>query len=516
MTRRLLVEVLAGPSVGETYEHREETILVGRGSNCQLQVSSPHVSRQQCELSWQGDQLVLENLGTVNVTYLNDRPIERVYVQDGDLITFCDVALRVRIPRAGAQKQDPDRTVAFPKDQVAAAGAGHPLPQPGSDATVVRSQPPNQDTHPPGPLGGPPPPGPPPNRPPPPGQPVPGALGTGMYGTLSGQHAAHQRPPGPPPGAPPPRSAPPPPPPPGMLGTQKFPAGLHLQPPGAAQIGQGPPAGMPPQRPGPPPGMPGSPPGMPGPPPGMPPQARPGMPGAHPGHPGAHQGRPGGPPQHPGAQSVNQARKKRKRKGKQGPNLPLIRNVVLVAAAIIVLLAFAKALTDNSGSSSTKKEPPTASAPPEPTPAVVVKDPSDPRTDEEIVREAQKLYGTGSTYLREYRIADENLWTAKEYMERARDELAIVPSEKWPPFAGEIEQKLAETEGLLDQEFRRLKLAYVREKSAGNYSRALEELERMQRIFPNRDDERHQFSRKQKKVLNKLMSGGGGGGIFGG
>ena len=241
---------------------------------------------------------------------------------------------------------------------------------------------------------------------------------------------------------------------------------------------------------------------MPGPPRGMQPPA--GMPG------------PAGPAGHgPGAESVDRPRKKRKKKGKQSPNLPLIRNVVLVAAAIIVLLAFAFALTQPTDTSA-KNDLPTATDVPDETPAPIVKSPDDPRTDEEIVQEGQKLYGTGSTYLREYRIADENLWTAKEYMERARDELRIVPSEKWPPFAVEIDQKLAETEGLLDQEFRRLKLAYVREKSAGNYDRAMEELERLQRIFPSKEDERHQFARKQKKALNNLMNGGGGSGIFGG
>jgi len=220
---------------------------------------------------------------------------------------------------------------------------------------------------------------------------------------------------------------------------------------------------------------------------------------------------------HPGpgrasSQSVERPRKKRKKKSKSAPNLPLIRNVVLVAAAIIVLLAFAYALTQPGDDG---PEPPTASVETETAAPLPVKPADDPRTDEEIIREAQKLFGTGSTYLREYRIADENLWTAKEYMERAQTELYYVPSEKWPPFAPEIEAKLADTEGLLDQEFRRLKLAYVREKSAGNYERAMEELERLQRIFPSKDDQRHLFARKQKKALNKLMSGGGSTGYFG-
>ena len=87
---------------------------MGRGATCGLQLASPHVSRQQCEFSWQGDQLVLENLGTVNVTYLNDRPIERVYVQDGDLVTFCDVALRVRLPKEAAVQDAGERTRVHP------------------------------------------------------------------------------------------------------------------------------------------------------------------------------------------------------------------------------------------------------------------------------------------------------------------------------------------------------------------------------------------------------------------
>ncbi len=238
----------------------------------------------------------------------------------------------------------------------------------------------------------------------------------------------------------------------------------------------------------------------------------PGPPAGMSGPTGAQSGIRGGPPGHAGAQSVDRPRKRRKKKG--GPaNLPLIRNVVLVAAAIIVLLAFAYALTQPGARGGPEIPTQTVEAEtPEPHPP---KPDDDPRTDEEILREAQKLFGTGATYLREHRIADENLWTAKEYMERARTELYYVPSEKWPPFAPEIEQKLAETEGLLDQEFRRLKLAYVREKSAGDYERAMEELERLQRVFPSKDDQRHLFARKQKQALNKLMSGGGETSYFG-
>ncbi|MCO4768759.1 MAG: FHA domain-containing protein [Deltaproteobacteria bacterium] len=478
MARLIQVEILAGPDVGETYSLREDTILVGRGSQCQLQVSSPHVSRQQCEMSWQGDQLVLENLGTVNHTYLNDRPIERVYVQDGDLITFCDIALRVRIPREGAAKQDPEATVAFAGSSMDSR-AGAPLPKPGAEATVVKQGPTHggQDTHPPGPLGGLPP-GPPPGPP-------PGGIGTGTYGHLSGQHPAHL---GAPP--PPPRGGPP----------QGPPSQFGL-PPGVPP--QGPPSQM-----GMPPNMGRSSMGMP-PAPGMPSSAgMPGTPGRAPG--------PGAPGPRRSSSGVITAKKRKKKgrgkgKGKKAPpNLPLIRNVVLVGAAVVILLSFAYALT----------QPSTAPVAPgpgttTPTPEEIILPPRNDRTDQEIIAEAQRLFGIGSTYLREYQIADENLWTSVEFMKRSKGQLGLVPPENWPAFASEMDRKIAEAEGLLDQEFRRLKLAYVREKSAGNYDRALEEMERLQRIFPDKEDERYQFGRKQKKVLDKLMRGKKGGSVFG-
>ncbi len=494
--------MLAGPDVGETHSLREDTILVGRGSQCQLQIASPHVSRQQCEMIWQGDQLVLENLGTVNHTYLNDRPIERVYVQDGDLITFCDIALRVRIPREGPPKPDPEATVAY-QGNSADSRAGAPLPQPGSDATVVKQGPApgGQDTHPPGPLGGP---------PPPPGMPAgppPGSLGPGSFGHMSGQHPAH------PGGAPAPSAGMPLQGPPSLHGMPpgmppQGPSSLHGMPPGMSPQGplsrHGLPPGMPPQGPsslhGMPPGMPQAPHGMPG---------APGMPGAAPGDPRSAQSQ--------SASGVMSAKKKRKKgKGRTGPpsNLPMIRNIVLAGAGIVILLSFAYALTQP-GSSGT--EPAT----PEPTPEVddglagCAEIERNSRTDQEVVAEAQRLFGIGSTYLREYQIADENLWTSVDFMRKSKCELALVPPEKWPAFSSEMDRKMSEAEGRLDQEFRSLKLAYVQHKSAGDYDRALEDMERLQRVFPDREDERHQFARKQKKVLSRLMSGKKGGGVFG-
>jgi len=200
----------------------------------------------------------------------------------------------------------------------------------------------------------------------------------------------------------------------------------------------------------------------------------------------------------------------KKRKGRKPPtNVTLIRNIVLVAAAIVVLLAFAYVMTQ-------PVDPPPDTAPtadnelatPEPPPR-------NDRTNEEIVAEAQRLFNTGSTLLRQYAIHDENLWRTVDLMGRAKGQLSLVPPESWPAFAAEIDSKMGEAEGLLDQQFRRIKLVYIQEKAAGNLDRALEELDRLQRIFPDKTNERFLFARKQKQILDRQMRGKKGGSVFG-
>jgi len=489
---RFEVEVLAGTNVGQTFDFSDETVVVGRAAHCALQLNSPHVSRQQCELSWQGDQLVLENLGTVNVTYLNDRPIERVYVQDGDLITFCDVALRVRMARRGEPTADPDRTVVF---------SGDPSPPNMGPETTV----------PPGPAGPPrPPPAPPPQHRPPASPGAPGhiqstaqfqAFPNGPPGVPQPQ-PAHLRP-GPPPGPPP--GGPPAPqrsaqfPSPGMSSGQ-LPAASR--PPGPQRPAPGTPA--------PPPGMPGPPPGMPGPPPGM--RAPAGMPGPPPGMPGA----PPGMPMPPGGgsmttgpgrapDSVESARKKKRK----APNAQMIRNVAIVVIAVSLLLIVVT-LVQRSGSTKAPKTTPAAAAAPagpdNPAEALPVVE-RGPRTDEEILAEADRLYRVAKKFHEEYLVSDERLWEAYSRYQTTKAQLLLVDQQKWPGFAREIQPRVDEVSELLDAEYRKARINYVRNKDAGNYEGGIREMERLLRMFPDKNDTRHQFAREKKRQLRSMMKG---------
>lgn|GEM_PF-1692597 len=504
MPQKLVVEILAGPNVGESYEFEEDAILVGRGSQCGLQLPSPHVSRQQCELSVQGDQVILENLGSVNGTYLNDRPIDRVYVQDGDLITFCDVALRVRIPRPG-QQVDPDRTVAYAPGQEP-PGKGNSPGAPGGPgpagvaaaAAAVAAR--AQQTAPPAPA--PPRPGP---RPPTDAGLSPGmATNTQAYPALNPLAGAASIAPPPIPSPPPAHgmtTAPPGP----------TPAGMHQGPPNVGPGGMRAPS-PPGARPG---GMPGPPPGMPRPPPGMQNMRPGGMPGPPPGMPHMPPG--GGATAPPAAGVQSQRQRPRRKKGggrpshQGGPNIPLIRNVVVAFAVVMALLTVLKLVVDSRG----------GKAKPAPTPVVdegpaVDEGPTvDPtRTTDEILEAAKKYFGTADNYLRNYRISDDSLWTAIQYFKKARAELRYVDPAQWPSWAQEIDSKIAQAEGLLDQEFSSAKLNFVKDYQSGNFEGALKETNRVMRMIPDKEDERHKYMKNQSKRIKRSMKGKGKSGPF--
>jgi len=73
--------------------------LVGRGSDCQIGVSHPNVSRHHCELYWSGRDLMIAHGSSTNPTLVNGLPIvEARSLKTGDRIEIAEgVALRVQL-----------------------------------------------------------------------------------------------------------------------------------------------------------------------------------------------------------------------------------------------------------------------------------------------------------------------------------------------------------------------------------------------------------------------------------
>ena len=213
---------------------------------------------------------------------------------------------------------------------------------------------------------------------------------------------------------------------------------------------------------------------------------------------------------------------RRKKAKAQNANLRLIRNGALAMMGVVVLVCLVYVVIVKTAPKPTRGLPPATSVqgragqgdrtgqPGDPDAPKVSKDPvidRGTRTDEELLVEAERLFGIGSTYLREYRFDCGNLALSKSYLLKSRGHFNLVDPVRWGPVAAQIDAKVQEAEGLLDQEFRKQKIAYVREKQSGRYDQAMENLDGIVCLFPERDDDRHKFARTQQAEIRRLMSG---------
>ena len=60
----------------------------GRGTDCDLRLVDPGVSRHHAELRVENDQVVLVDLGSTNGTFVNGQPVRRVVLTDGTRISL--------------------------------------------------------------------------------------------------------------------------------------------------------------------------------------------------------------------------------------------------------------------------------------------------------------------------------------------------------------------------------------------------------------------------------------------
>ena len=65
-----------------------ESARVGRDPTCDIVVSEATVSRRHARLFWEGQELVVEDLGSSGGTFLNGTRVERATVKPGDVIRF--------------------------------------------------------------------------------------------------------------------------------------------------------------------------------------------------------------------------------------------------------------------------------------------------------------------------------------------------------------------------------------------------------------------------------------------
>jgi len=91
---------------------------LGRGSNCEIQVDDKLASRNHAVIYFRDGGFEIEDLGSSNGTFVNNKAITSGPILNGDLITIGDTVLQFRI------ELDPDATILqmrVPQDTIAAA-----------------------------------------------------------------------------------------------------------------------------------------------------------------------------------------------------------------------------------------------------------------------------------------------------------------------------------------------------------------------------------------------------------
>ncbi|HET9595402.1 MAG TPA: DUF4388 domain-containing protein [Anaeromyxobacteraceae bacterium] len=111
MARRpLALRFLAGRNPGALVPlDPARPVVLGRQPGVELQLDEELVSRRHARLSFEGDELIVEDLGSTNGTWLNGARITRAVVSEGDRILVGGCLMRV-VPRDQAAAEPPAPT----------------------------------------------------------------------------------------------------------------------------------------------------------------------------------------------------------------------------------------------------------------------------------------------------------------------------------------------------------------------------------------------------------------------
>jgi two-component system cell cycle response regulator len=78
--------VMAGSNVGEMYKVEKEQTVIGRGDKADLRLIDDGISRDHARILKEGNQMVLEDMGSTNGTYCNGGRVTRQALSEGDKI----------------------------------------------------------------------------------------------------------------------------------------------------------------------------------------------------------------------------------------------------------------------------------------------------------------------------------------------------------------------------------------------------------------------------------------------
>lgn len=88
------------------YVEEGSEYVVGRGADCDLQISHPQLSRRHARLSWHDGECIIEDLGSKNGLVLNGRSVSSAAIGDDAWLQFGDVVARYESVTAETRQRE--------------------------------------------------------------------------------------------------------------------------------------------------------------------------------------------------------------------------------------------------------------------------------------------------------------------------------------------------------------------------------------------------------------------------
>jgi serine/threonine protein kinase len=95
--RTALASILLMADSGQPIRLFQGTTILGRSSECDVVLRAGDVSKRHCQIIVQPDQVLVEDLGSANGTFVNGAPVDHCQLRDGDRLSVADHTFQVRL-----------------------------------------------------------------------------------------------------------------------------------------------------------------------------------------------------------------------------------------------------------------------------------------------------------------------------------------------------------------------------------------------------------------------------------
>lgn len=92
---------------GQEFPLYEEGTILGRGKTCDITIPGTHLSRDHAELTLQGGQLKIRDLGSANGTFLNEERITEATAVPDDILRMDVYSFRIVGPQSASATVKP-------------------------------------------------------------------------------------------------------------------------------------------------------------------------------------------------------------------------------------------------------------------------------------------------------------------------------------------------------------------------------------------------------------------------